>query len=214
VAETLLGRSMALLKSVRPMEVRVFPENAAALPAVYNQAIADAAADPAILVFIHDDVALCDFHFATRIEEGLAHFDILGLAGNKRRLPRQPGWAFAKVENGRFAWDEREYLSGVVGHGEGFPSRNLSVYGPPGQPCALLDGLLLAADSARLIDAGLRFDPRFKFHFYDMDFCRQAELKGLRMGTWPISVVHKSGGSYGGPAWQESYRAYLDKYGD
>ena len=34
VAETLLGRSMALLKSVRPMEVRVFPENAAALPAV------------------------------------------------------------------------------------------------------------------------------------------------------------------------------------
>ena len=73
---------------------------------------------------------------------------------------------------------------------------------------------MLIADSATLIAHDLRFDPRFRFHFYDMDFCRQAELKGLRMGTWPISVVHKSGGSYGGPAWQESYRAYLDKYGD
>ena len=60
-------------------------------------------------------------------------------------------------------------------------------------------GVMLVADSRRLIDTGLRFDPQFAFHFYEMDFCRQAELKGLRLGTWPISIVHESGGAYGTP---------------
>jgi hypothetical protein len=58
----------------------------------------------------------------------------------------------------------------------------------------------------------LRFDTRFAFHFYDMDFCRQAESKGLRMGTWPISVVHESKGAFGNAAWQQAYGRYLEKY--
>jgi len=33
---------------------------------------------------------------------------------------------------------------------------------------------------------GAAFDPRFQFHFYDLDFCRQAEQRGLKMGTWAL----------------------------
>lgn len=117
--------------------------------------------------------------------------------------------------NGEFKRDRDENLTGVIGHGAGFPDLiELSVYGPPGQQVALLDGVMLAVRSDLLIESGLRFDTRFTFDFYDMDFCRQAELRGLRMGTWPISMIHGSAGNLGGEAWRAAYRQYLVKYGE
>jgi hypothetical protein len=56
------------------------------------------------------------------------------------------------------------------------------------------------------------FDPRFKFHFYDLDFCRSCEQAGLRMGTWPIALMHGSAGSFATPAWQCAYELYLAKW--
>ncbi len=41
----------------------------------------------------------------------------------------------------------------------------------------------MAIRSEILIARDLRFDRQFQFHFYDLDFCRQAEIKGVRMGT-------------------------------
>jgi GT2 family glycosyltransferase len=115
----------------------------------------------------------------------------------------------------RFTSDSYENFSGVVGHGEGLPQlRQLSIYGPPGLPVKLLDGLFLAVRSSMLSKHELRFDPQFDFHFYDMDFCRQAEMRGLRMGTCPISVVHRSAGQLGTPAWSAGYARYLRKYGN
>ena len=73
---------------------------------------------------------------------------------------------------------------------------------------------MLAIRSEILIERDLRFDSRFKFHFYDMDFCRQAEAKGIRMGTWAISLVHASAGSLGVEPWRAAYRDYLTKYGE
>ena len=78
----------------------------------------------------------------------------------------------------------------------------------------LLDGVMMAIRSQILIDRDLRFDPQFKFHFYDLDFCRQAELRHIRMGTWAISVVHASAGALGVDDWRASYRDYLVKYGE
>jgi len=62
--------------------------------------------------------------------------------------------------------------------------------------------------------AGVRLDPNFSFHFYDLDFCRSAEAAGLRIGTWPIAITHASGGaSLQSPAWAESVERYLHKWG-
>jgi len=47
---------------------------------------------------------------------------------------------------------------------------------------------------------------------YDMDFCRQAELKDLKMGTWDISVLHDSLGRLGTDSWNAGYKKYLDKW--
>jgi GT2 family glycosyltransferase len=208
--KTALGRSLLIHEAANPLDVMLFAENTHGLSTIYNRAIDEAKEDPAILVFVHDDVHLCDFSWSERIREAVEAFDIVGLAGNTRRVEGQPAWAFI---DDRFTWDQRCYLSGIVGHGKSFPCA-VSNFGPVPQACKLLDGLLLAADSERLLQADVRFDEQFEFHFYDMDFCRSAERKGLSMGTWPLSVVHESGGAFGTPAWRESYRRYQNKYAE
>jgi hypothetical protein len=209
--ETALGRSLAVMHQAKMPELLLFDSNTTGLSTLYNAAIEQAASNPAILVFVHDDVSISDFFWIDRIYEGLRQFDVLGLAGNRRRSPQQPAWAFATPQ---FTWDTAEYLSGSVGHGKGLASDGVSYFGPAGVECKLLDGLMLVADSARLIESGVRFDEQFDFHFYDMDFCRQAELKGLKMGTWPISVVHESAGAFNTPPWRAGYERYLRKYGE
>jgi hypothetical protein len=71
-----------------------------------------------------------------------------------------------------------------------------------------------ALGTSELRPTGLRFDPQFRFHFYDLDFCRQAELRALRMGTWSIAVVHESAGDPNNQSWEDAYQAYLAKYGE
>lgn len=207
---TALGRSLA---GNRPpgVELRLFPRNSEGLPAVYNRAIAESLQDEVIFLFVHDDVHLCDFHWASRLASGLSAFDLLGLVGNRRRVPGQTGWLFLDEKLTR---DSSENLSGVIGHGRGFPPDSVDAFGPAGQAVKLLDGVLLAVTSTTLRTKALRFDERFNFHFYDLDFCRQAEQAGLRIGTWPVSVVHESEGSFANDGWRRAYEAYVDKWGD
>lgn len=210
-----LGRSLPFYQTFPPrqrIELRLFKENIQGLPSVYNLAIEEARVDPAILVFIHDDVYLTDYYWAEHLHDGLKSFDIVGLAGNRRRVPGQASWMYL---DGQFQRDHDENLSGVIGHGESFPNlKELSVYGPPCQPVKLLDGVMLAVRSQVLIETDLRFDSRFTFHFYDLDFCREAERRGIRMGTWAISIVHTSAGKLGGKVWRAAYQEYLRKYGE
>ena len=133
------------------------------------------------------------------------------MAGNKRRVPKQPSWAFI---DDKLTWDGSENLSGFVGHGKGIPDYRLSIFGQPCQEVKLLDGLFIACYSKTLLSNNIRFDECFDFHFYDLDLCRQAEKKGLKMGTWPISVVHESGGAFGNKAWKAGYSKYLEKWLD
>ncbi|MGH8199510.1 MAG: glycosyltransferase [Steroidobacteraceae bacterium] len=209
-ASTALGKSLTLHRPPG-VEVRLFPRNEQGLSAVYNTAIAEAAREPAVLLFIHDDVHLCDFHWPERLREALGTFDVVGLAGNRRRVARQPGWG---ITDEKFTKDKRVNLSGTVAHGPGFPPSSIDVFGPSRQKVVLLDGLFIAVRSDALQAKSLRFDERFEFHFYDLDFCRQVERSGLTMGTWPISVVHESPGGFMSDGWRRGYDRYVDKWGD
>ena len=210
--ESALGQSLHRLGSVQaahPLKISVAFENTAGLPTVYNRVI-DAAPAGSLLVFLHDDVWLDDYFFAQRIAEGLQHYDVIGVAGNKRRLPGQPAWAFVDEQ---FTWDERAHLSGSVGHGK-TPFGAVSHFGPAPADCELLDGVLLAARADALGQAGVRFDERFAFHFYDMDFCRSARQQGLRIGTWPLAITHQSGGAFGTESWKDASTTYFEKWKD
>lgn len=214
-AKSPMGRSLPLYRTFPPrqrIELRLFPNNARGLPVVYNVAIEEAKANPAVLVFVHDDLYLSDYYWADHLLEGLQKFDIVGLAGNIRRAPRQASWMYL---DDQFTRDDYANLSGVLGHGDGFPNlKELSFYGDPGREVKLLDGVLLATSSETFKDSGLRFDQRFDFDFYDMDFCRQAELRNIHMGTWAISAIHASAGKLGGSDWRANHQRYLSKYSE
>lgn len=207
--DSMLARSLARVREFTPLVIAVAYENRAPLGAAYNQAI-DAARPDDMLAFVHDDVWIDDWYVRHRIEDALAAFDVVGVAGNRVRDPRQQSWAHAGATLG----EHHAKLSGGVFHGTretSVPSR----FGTAPEPVKLLDGVFIAARAGTLRDRGVRFDPRFRFHFYDTDFCRSCEKAGLRMGTWPIALTHASYGQGGvGPDWDEAYRLYLEKWGD
>jgi GT2 family glycosyltransferase len=204
-----LGVSLRRLKKDTRLVARLSFANRQGLPDIYNARIL-APDSQDLLVFMHDDVWIDDCFLADRVIDGLQQYDVIGVAGNRRRLPRQPAWAFVDA---RFSWDDKANLSGAVAHGKN-PFGAISFFGPTPSDCELLDGVLLAARKSALQAAGVRFDPRFEFHFYDMDFCRSARQQGLRLGTWPIGLTHQSGGAFGSEGWNEKYRQYLEKWID
>jgi hypothetical protein len=138
---TALGKTLYQSYPTFPVEKRIFFRNSSGLPICYNQAIRESADPDQVIVFVHDDVHFLDFFWMDHLMIGLQTFDIVGVAGNRRRVPHQPSWAFI---NDKFSWDAASYLSGIVGHGKSLPV-SVSIYGPPLQQCLLLDGVLLAA---------------------------------------------------------------------
>jgi len=205
---TPLGISLQRLTHDPRLMARISAANTRGLPLIYNETIAEAD-DDSILVFMHDDVWIDDYFFSQRVVEGLQAFDVIGLAGNRRRVAGQPGWLFIDL---KFTWDQPEHLTGAIAHSE-MPFGDITRFGETPASCELLDGVLLAVRKSVLTDKRFGFDPRFDFHFYDLDFCRTARQAGLTLGTWPICVTHQSPGAYGTEQWRNAYRVYLEKWG-
>jgi GT2 family glycosyltransferase len=203
-----LGQSLARLAFDDRIRVSLAPGNRSGLPQVFNARLL-APQSSEILVFIHDDVWIDDFFFADRIIEALKAYDVVGVAGNRRRIPGQPGWAFVDAN---LTLDDLANLSGAIAHGER-PFGAVSYFGPAPADCELLDGVFLAVRKSAVLEHGVSFDPRFDFHLYDMDFCRSARAKGLRLGTWPLCLTHQSSGAFGSEHWQATCRVYLEKWG-
>lgn len=195
------------LKQDARLSAKISFENTRGLSEVFNAAIDQADTD-ATMVFIHDDVWIDEANFAEVVAEGLEHFDIIGIAGNKRRLPNQPGWVIVDLN---FKWDEQVNLSGQVAHSKSAFGA-AKVFGEAPATCELLDGVFLAVKKSSLDNKGARFDEQFDFHFYDLDFCRTAKQAGLTLGTWHIQLTHQSIGQYGTKQWHEKYHLYLNKW--
>jgi len=203
---TPLGISLDRLSFDSRLSPQITFANVRELPEVYNARI-EAKSDSDILLFIHDDVWIDDYFIADRVIDGLVDNQVIGVAGSRRIAEIDIGWCF-KNEKGE--WD-KPYLSGAVAHG-GTPFGRITYFGPSLALCELLDGVLLAARRSVLIKAGVKFDTRFNFHFYDLDFCRSARRAGLRLRTWRIAITHNSGGAFGTPAWREALKVYQRKW--
>jgi hypothetical protein len=212
---TYLGRSLRRFpESLRP-PLRMVCGNsgsgARGLSEIFNQAL-DSADPGTDLVFVHDDVYLNDWFLGAHVALALDHFDVVGVAGSANPDPAQPSWGLQfDSELNPLGWQPGLLRSGAVNHFD-YGSPDVCVYGPTPLPCALLDGVFLACRTSVLQQRGVRFDQRFKFHCYDLDFCPSALEKQLRLGTWPIALTHNSGGNYGSSAFKESARLYLDKW--
>jgi GT2 family glycosyltransferase len=221
VPEELFAEATYLGRSLKRIPEELLPSlslacsntgaNARGLSEIFNLVLEQASPDVNV-VFVHDDVYLNDWFFARRVLEALEHYDIVGLAGSASPDLSQPSWGLRfDAELNPLGWQPDARRSGIVNHFD-YACPNLSVYGPTPQSCVLLDGVFLAVKMAAVKEHGVRFDPRFRFHCYDIDFCRSAAEKGLRLGTWPIAVTHDSSGSWTSPEFKQAARAYLDKW--
>lgn len=204
-------KSLTHVGLMSKIELSVEAKNQRPLAAIFNKAIEEFDVDD-VLVFIHDDVRVDDWLIAARLDEALARFDVVGVAGNTRRMPRQESW----ILQGGTRIHDLEYLSGAVCHGVADEREaSVSLFGPAPARVKLLDGLFLAERAGTLRTAHVRFDPIFRFHFYYMDFCRSCEAAGLKMGTWPIALSHQSAGKgWASPEWNAAYASYLNKWKD
>jgi GT2 family glycosyltransferase len=210
-SNSMLARSLRIFES-NNISIELYDNNKSGLPTVYNHAIKNIKSDSEdILIFCHDDIAILDFYWIDHLINGLNKFDIVGLAGNKRRLKKQPSWLFDDLT---FSTYDLPSLSGIVAHGKNMIAENLSVYGVPNQEVELLDGLFLATTTQTIREQNLNFDEQFTFDFYDLDFCRQARLQKLKLGTVPLSVVHGSEGNFNTISWQKAYHVYIEKWKD
>lgn len=211
--ETTFWRDAALGRSLKrhmQQDARLVPkiycDNRRGLSEIFNEAI-EAAPENALLVLIHDDVWIDENTFVHSILQGLQHYDVIGVAGNRRCMPGQPAWSFV---DDKFTWDVEENLSGLVAHGQ-HAFGPASEYGTPG-PCMLMDGVFKAMHKRVLLNTAARYDSTFDFEFYDLDFCRSATESGLKLGTWPVRLTHQSGGNFGKQRWRDKYQVYLRKW--
>jgi hypothetical protein len=120
------GRSLISSCQVTSAELKLFSSNTQGLSQVYNQAIEESLSSPALLVFVHDDVLITDFFWGSRVRNGLQLFDVVGVVGNKRRVPNQPGWIMVDMQG---TLDSFSNLSGSIGQGDFFPPKIRSLAG-------------------------------------------------------------------------------------
>lgn len=185
-------------------DFEIVKDNQVGLPEVYNRYLVEENKDK-IALFVHDDLEIHDLNLVEKLNE--SPWDITGLAGaGQFQIQDKNLWHICAP---------RESFSGSVCHPlamqEGNQikvdmSRRLStLFGPWNQRCLVLDGLFLAVNVERALETEWRFDERHKFHHYDISSCLVANERKLKMGTWPIFVIHHGlGNSYMTPEWETS----------
>jgi hypothetical protein len=193
-------------------DFEIVKNNLIGLPEVYNRYLNEKNKDK-LLLFCHDDLEIHDLNLVEKLNE--SPWDITGLAGGAQfNFQDKNLWHICSP---------RETHSGSVTHplaqqvGNEIhvdQSRRLStLFGPWPQRCLVLDGLFLAVHVDKALETGWRFDERHKFHHYDIASCLGANEKKLKMGTYPIFVVHHGlGNSYLTPEWEESNRIFKENW--
>ena len=163
----------------------LFYENdgVSSLTETYNKGLKDAKND--IVVFMHDDLILETPNMTPKIVklfEKHPEYGIIGIAGTD------------KLTSGMW-WQNRENMFGVVGHiHEGKRHVNhysKAVFNDVLKDVVIVDGLFFIVHKGRLKK---EFNEQFTgFHFYDISFCVENLLDGVKIGlTTKFGVTHKS----------------------
>lgn len=198
-----LYRSLLCDLISQPENIDIKYENKEGLSKVYNDFILKYKDLDIILVLIHHDVSIDDFFRNYKLIQAVEQYDIVGLAGTKKYKVSSP-----------CVWNNspKEDWSGAVAH-QNNGKIWVTTYGKMPERCMIVDGLFLALNLKSIVNKDHKFDEQFTFHHYDLDFCIQANMKGLKVGTWPIWVTHHSIGEYrNNKEWEKNEKLFIEKY--
>jgi len=167
-------------------------ENKDGLCKVYNRYLEQYSDDYECIIFVHDDVFIDSVSFVDTIKLLFANnYSVVGLAGGSNLKIKKPClWHLLTNKNTQ---------SGIVSHylrefnspGAYVPT----IFGQTPKPVVLLDGLFLALNTKDIKKHNIKFDENIAgFHHYDLKFSIDCYLKGLKLTTAPIHVIHESPG--------------------
>jgi hypothetical protein len=184
--------------------------NTDGLPLVYNRKLRQYAGSGAeFLVFCHDDVYLDDLKLHDKL--AAAHrnlgYHIIGAAGAAKVKVAYPSlWHIMSEPKER-----RGYVHHFSKTGQVF----CTSFGPTPSQVVVIDGLFIAVHLPSIVATGWKFNENYQFHHYDLASCLDAAAKGLRVGVYPIHMIHESPGldSFSNPNWRASNERFLAEYG-
>ena len=156
-------------------------KNEFSLTEIYNKGLSDATND--IVLFIHDDLIFDTQNWASKLINHfkISDFGIIGLAGTD------------KLYNGCW-WSDKASMCGIVNHihdGKKHTNNYSTGQGKNIKQVVVIDGLFIAVHKKRIAK---KFNEEFKgFHFYDIPFCVDNHLEGVKIGVvTDIRLTHLS----------------------
>lgn len=175
-----LIKTSGLYKNLEVIEII---NNGESLTTAYNRGLKQATND--IVVFCHDDISLETKQWADKLLKLFKRnpeYGILGVAGTKE-LPSSGKW-----------WENPKKMYGRVSHtheGKTWLSSYSDDLGQNIEEVVTVDGVFFAIDKTKILT---EFNETVEgFHFYDVTFCFENYLKGVKIGvTTAIRINHKS----------------------
>lgn len=173
------------------------------LTQIYNIGLKESVND--IVVFMHDDLILETTNITpkiTKMFEKHPEYGIIGIAGTD------------KLTSGMW-WQNRDNMFGVVGHlhqGKRHVNRySKGVFNDVLKDVVVVDGLFFIVHKNRIKK---EFNEEFEgFHFYDISFCVENHLEGVKVGlTTKFEVTHKSIGEIN-KKWEKNKLFFEALYG-
>ena len=206
---TRIYQSHKELNKDNSIKLDLITNNKTGLPAVYNKKIEEYKnSGVEYLLFAHDDVYIDDLKLISKLKT--AHekngYDIIGLAGGLDPVIKHPVlWHIMT---------ERNNYRGCVFHYNKDGTIFSSGFGPTPSRVALIDGLFIAIHLPTILKVGWRFNENYEFHHYDLASCIDANRLKLKIGVYPIHVIHDSHGllSLDDPKWKTSNQKFLKEY--
>jgi hypothetical protein len=184
------------------VEIIEYVNKGESLTKFYNKALKETKND--IVVFVHDDVMVETKQLVNKIErifDKNPEYGIVGVAGTKYLS-----------ETGRW-WDNPKTMYGRVAHtheGKTWLSEYSADQDKRIEEMVVVDGVFFAVHKNRIKK---QFDESVEgFHFYDIDFCFQNHLEGVKIGvTTEIRVNHMSIGMTN-EQWDINRQQFADNY--
>lgn len=205
--QTLFGRCLLAAQQSSFFDTKIIEQNKTGLSKMFNDILKTEKHDN--VVFMHDDVEIHDLFFAQKLKMAHKHFDIVGLAGATQQTYKKGRNHLWHVST------EPDNLRGFVSHyipDKNQPFYNSTYFGKTPDEVAAIDGLFMSIKVSALKDELELFDNDFNFHHYDLSMSLRAKRRGLKIGVWPIFVVHHGLGEFNTPDWYYSNKEFDNKY--
>ena len=194
-----LIKSSGLHKHIEVIEII---NNGESLTTAYNRGLKQAKYDH--VVFCHDDLTVETNGWGVKLLkqfEKNPEYGIIGVAGTKH-MPVSGQW-----------WEKRSSMYGRVQHtheGKSWLSSYSDDLGKELEEVVIVDGVFFAIDKTKI---KVNFNEEVEgFHFYDVTFCFENYLKGVKVGVSTyIRVNHKSIGMTN-DSWEKNKVEFAERF--